>query len=367
MFCAHQVAWTMDQSESGDHFGNLTDQSPPCCAPETRGFLTSAQFLMLLSQTSYLSFPIGVVGLSGNVIIMFAYQRIGLNSSINVSYFALALSDLFCVLCNMWMALCFVPAFSRFAYRYFTVHSISSVTGAWTSECFARITAYITALISVERCVSVARPLKVGSLFTRQRTCVLLALIYGVNLALASSGFVITRFVTAWNPRLNKTTVRTMLFSTPLVDRVYDVVLIFQSFPAVLIPLATVTVCSVFLSLSLTRSATWRQSLTGAGGATVAKSGDRTRSLRELQLAKTVVIIAVVFIACSTPNAINVLVASAAPQYRATGAYGNTFRFVNFSTFQLSMINSSVNIFIYLSTGTLFRRTAKSLFGLKEK
>ncbi|GFS11751.1 chemosensory receptor A [Elysia marginata] len=119
--------------------------------------------------------------------------------------------------------------------------------------------------------------------------------------------------------------------------------------------------------------ATWRSSLHGKDGG-IDSSGNKTedrskasksRSLKELQLAKTVVIIAIVFIVCSSPNAINVLVASALPQYRGTGTYGNTYRFVNFATFALSMVNSSANFFIYLSTGTIFRRAVKRLFRLE--
>ena len=343
-----------------------------CCAYITRGFLTFGQFLFLLTQTSYFSLPIGVVGVSGNIVILITYHRIGLSSSINVSYFALAISDLFCVLSNTWMAICFVPAFTKFANRYFGVYSVVSVTGAWTCECFSRITAYITAFISIERCVSVVLPMKVSTIFNRRRTCIILAVIYSWNLALGSYGFVLIRFTKFWSPRYNKTIITTQRMSSPTLEYFYEIVLFFQSFPAVLIPLVTVIVCTVFLSVTLTRSATWRRAFQAQDGGTGSSGGkledkskiSKSRNLKELQLAKTVVTIAIVFIVCSLPNAINVLVASSMPEYRGTGTYGNTYRFVQFATFILSAVNSSANIFIYLNTGSIFRRTVKQLFRL---
>ena len=350
----------------------ITGSNIICVAHVTRGFLTVGQFFTLLAQTSYFSLPIGVVGISGNIIILITYHRIGLSSSINASYFALAVSDLFCVLSNTWMALCFVPGFTKFANRYFQVGSVVSVTGAWTCECFTRITAYITAFISIERCVSVVLPMKVSTIFTRRRTCIVLAVIYTVNLALGSYGFVLIRFTKFWSPRYNKTIITTQRMTSPTLEYFYEIVLFFQSFPAVLIPLVTVIVCTVFLSITLTRSATWRRSFQDQDGGTGSSGGkledkskiSKSRNLKELQLAKTVVIIAIVFIVCSSPNAINVLIASSVPEYRGTGTYGNTYRFVNFATFILSAVNSSANIFIYLKTGSIFRRTVKQLFRL---
>ncbi|GFN79488.1 chemosensory receptor a [Plakobranchus ocellatus] len=345
-----------------------------CCGQFEKGFMTRVQFFNLLEQCSYCIFPAGFVGILGNILIIVTYFNIGLSSSINISYVALAFSDFFCVLSNMWMALCSLPVFKRFAGQYFFPGAISSLTGAWVCECFTRITAYMTAFISMERCLSVMMPLKVSSIFTRGRTSAAVIVIYGLNIALASYGFVIIRFVKKFSPFYNKTIVTTNYAWSPLLEDVYNFVLIFQSFPALMIPLVTVIVCTAFLSLSLRRSAAWRRSMVSTDQTSDErdKSLDklpaaRQRNLKEIQLAKTVVLVAVVFIVCSSPNAINVLVASVLPEYRATGRYGILFRFTNFITFALSMVNSSSNFFIYLSTGSIFRRTLKRILCLSSK
>ncbi|GFN79484.1 chemosensory receptor a [Plakobranchus ocellatus] len=349
-------------------------QRQGCCGQVQRGFLTRVQFLNLLTQSSHCTLPIGFVGILGNVLIIVTYFNIGLSSSINISYVALAFSDLFCVLSNMWMAICFLPDFTRFASQYFFVGPISSLTGAWVCECFTRITAYMTAFISVERCLSVMMPLKVSSIFTRGRTSAAVIVIYGLNIVLASYGFVIIQFVKEFSPFYNKTLVSTERVSSPLLEDVYNFVLIFQSFPALMIPLVTVIVCTAFLSLSLRRSAAWRRSMVSTDQTTDErdKSLDklpaaRQRNLKEIQLAKTVVLVAIVFIVCSSPNAINVLVASVLPEYRATGRYRMTYRFAHFTTFALSMVNSSSNFFIYLSTGSIFRRTLQRILCLENE
>lgn len=115
-----------------------------------------------------------------------------------------------------------------------------------------------------------------------------------------------------------------------------------------------VTICTVILSTQLRRSTEWRQT-----AATDAKN-DKISS-RNLKVAKMVVTIAILFIACFTPISIVMLAITFVPAMSLSGRYVQVSIILGEVTFILEGINSSMNIFIYHHMSSKYRDRFKQL------
>nr|KAI8727819.1 growth hormone secretagogue receptor type 1-like [Biomphalaria glabrata] len=71
--------------------------------------------------------------------------------------------------------------------------ALSRVHFAWAVNAAYLISCWITVIISLERCLSVAYPFRVKDLFTMQRSCLAVMFVYGVHILMFVPGFVIEK------------------------------------------------------------------------------------------------------------------------------------------------------------------------------
>ncbi|CAL1529879.1 unnamed protein product [Lymnaea stagnalis] len=119
-----------------------------------------------------LSSAIGLFGIGANIFNMCVFLKQGLTNSMNISFFAIAISDL-CAMLNPYIDRVDSPLeFDEMQY----------LTAGWPNGTAARITCWVTAYITDERCLSIALSLKVKRLVTTPRTSFIIFLIYLINI-----------------------------------------------------------------------------------------------------------------------------------------------------------------------------------------
>ena len=324
--------------------------------------IPSGYFTLLMEYTSYAMICVATFGFTGNILIIITYAKIGFSDSINISYFALGVSDILCVTCLTWNAICFIPAFADselpFLSREFVIP-----TGGFTSDMFQKTTAWITAYISLERCLCVVFPLKVKAIVRRKRTILILVLLFVLTVvpmtSVVSYTYVLdVRFHAGQNRTLLGVRIRNSSLSGYLTHVNYLYKLIFLNS----IPFAVILLSSIVLAVHLNRSALWRLGKSQAGVAPTGKSlsnddkANRKYS-KDMRIVKTVLAIALAFIFLGTMSNLRILIAMNLPEFRPIGTYAKLFRFSARLVFLLSIVNSSVNFFIYFMLGTKFRDT----------
>ena len=332
-------------------------------------------FSWFMEYTSYLIICIAAFGMAGNVLILISYSKIGFSESINISYVALGISDILCITTLTWYAVCYIPAFAT-SNIPFIAREFSNPTGGSTSAIFIKTTAWITAFISLERCLCIVFPLRVKAIVKRNRTIVVIVTIFVLTvLPLASIVFYTYVFDFRFDAESNKTLLRVKYRKSQLSDfltRVnYVYKLLFMNFT----PFAIILVCAVVLTIHLNRSARWRlknsseSTNTPAGGKPSSEDEKTQRKIpKEMRVVKTVLAIAITFIFTGTMSTVRYLIAMSWPEFHPVGDYAQLFGVIARLEFLLSLANSSVNFIIYYIMGTKFRSTVKQmLIGNQQK
>ncbi|GFR96111.1 chemosensory receptor C [Elysia marginata] len=227
-----------------------------------------------------------------------------------------------------------------------------------------------TTVIAVVRCCSVASPLRVHMLTARrQRVAILVCT--GIAMAFVGYGVSSTRLEVVTN---NQTNTSHLIMKT-LPDYIqrnkfpdmFRVVLFYICF-------LTVNVCLVILITALWRSYKFRESSTNRGDIhnkqsenieTQAKTTKRFAGFKpaskEAQVVKVVVLVAAVFTVCNIPIVVATTFRLLDPRMAVNGALYRSFDFVMMMVECFSLINTSVNIIIYLKFNsryyTSFRNT----------
>ena len=323
-------------------------------------------YSLIMEYTSYTMICIAAFGLVGNLLIIITYTSIGFSESINISYCALSISDMFCIIFLTWHAICFVPAFYDWDIP-FEARKFVIPTGGHTSAIFLKTTAWITAYISLERCLCVVFPLRFKRIVSRKRTIVAIAAIISLTLLpLASIVFYTYVFDFVFDAAKNMTFLSAMYRKSSLsntltrVNYVYK--LVFMNFT----PFGIILICAVVLAVQLSRSVSWRREMslpiTKPTGTSVASNEKAPKKhSKDMRTVRIVLAIALTFIFTGTLSTIRYIFAMTWSGFHPVGALANWFQTTTRLEFTLSLINSSVNFIIYYRMGTKFRDTVKRL------
>ena len=335
----------------------------------TEDHIPSNIFSMFMEYTSYVMICAATFGLAGNVLIIITYTKIGFSESINISYFALGISDILCVIFLSWNAICFLPAFSAGNVPFKPLEFVIP-TGGFTSDIFQKTTAWITAFISFERCLCVVFPLKIKAIVKRRRTVGVIVIIFVLTvLPLAGITFYTYEFELRLDDVKNKSLVRVKYRDSVLSQTLTNVSLIYKVVFLNSIPFAIILVCAAVLAVNLKRSAAWRLGMTGKAYIETGKSSQtddkaQRKYAKDIRVAKTVLTIGLTFIILGTLSTLRYLIVFFWSDFHASGAHAKLFKVIARLMFLLSLANSSVNFIIYYKMGTKFRITINNmLFG----
>lgn len=214
-----------------------------------------------------------------------------------------------------------------------------------------RITGWITAFITFERCLCITMPLKVKLLITPRRTVVIIVLIYIIVSTLHAPIYYTSRLVWKFFPEKNRTLLG-LGFAQDRGD--WDPVLfVVNNIFLTMVAFVIVVICTVILVVGLNSKARWRVKSTA--------KADQLAS-KDKKVVKMITVISSVFIICFFPNSVVFVAMALVPDYNIDGKYRNIF-IASFSyCFILESISSSINIFLYYKMSTKFRDAFTLLF-----
>ncbi|KAI8794980.1 FMRFamide receptor [Biomphalaria glabrata] len=308
--------------------------------------------VFILINNTCLCSIIGLLGLVANVINLIVFYRHGLNSSINISLFVMAISDVFTIIFVLGANLCFNPYIGQWSVPV-VFAEVYYITGGWPSGVSYRITLYITVYITAERCLCILFPLKVKTMVTPIRSKFVIALIVVLNtLTLVpeySSIYMDWRYDSTRNESVLGVAFRSNRLQTQGVTFLLHVCL-------VVIGLFCVTTLTSILVSNLRRQTKWRlKSSSDAKQQAAYSSRDRKSQLMVIVVATSVVI-------CYIPLTCVSLVSVFEPQFSIVGKYSSIFVNTWGTIFIFGMTNSSSNILIYYKMNSKFKSTFREMF-----
>ena len=145
-----------------------------------RPLLSEKDFYLTTLSLSFLLIIFSSLGILSNALVLAAYLKIGFLESINISYFALGISDIGVLGTTLWGAILNVLEFLEVNLPFYALE-ISSPTMYFPGEGFEKTTSCITAYISLERCLCVLFPLHVKTFVTRKKTRIIIAIIFCIS------------------------------------------------------------------------------------------------------------------------------------------------------------------------------------------
>ncbi|CAL1544290.1 unnamed protein product, partial [Lymnaea stagnalis] len=293
--------------------------------------------------------------------------------SVNIPLLGLAVSDLCCDVTMSWCVIC--QGITRFGPVTFPVEpfGLMIMTASYPRVIFSRITSWLTALISLERCACVAFPLKVKSIFTPRNTGVMTFTIFAVLLASNMLIYYPREFQMKSNPNLNLTRLTMVILTDRLNSAAAINAILFISLPFINVIL--IIGCAVVLIIKLERSQKWRQHAQ-SGDQPIKRSPQKLIRLRpkttpehrngkklkksihsakELKLTKMITSLTMIFLVCNMPS--NGLLAASifVPGFTSTGKFAELFQMLHSVAFFLETVNSSVNLLVYYAMSSKFK------------
>ncbi|KAK6978870.1 tetratricopeptide repeat protein 19 mitochondrial [Biomphalaria glabrata] len=223
----------------------------------------------------FLSGIISFFGAIGNLMNIFILCKQGLKDSINISLLGLAMSDLGSVVTLVWMSICFNPFF-RYSSIPFESVDIQYLSAGWPHVCFARITSWITAFITFERCLCVASPMRVRQIITPRRTTVVLIVIFLVMLGSVSPVYYAIHISSFFHASRNLS-LEGLVYS--LDGATVEYVSFSISVSAQLSSFALVIICTLTLIANLLEKSRWRRSVAVTGSGQGMSGRDRRSKL----------------------------------------------------------------------------------------
>lgn len=291
---------------------------------------------------------VGIFGITSNVLNIAIFYNQGFNNSANIGFFALAISDMSCLVALQWASVCMNPLFGASGVPWHPLE-VMYLSGAWPHVCFSRITSFITVYITAERYLSIALPLKVKHIVTPKVTTVLICLIYAINLMTLIPEYATSYLGWRYVLRFNKTLIALVFTSSR--NCVEGMVYVLHS----LLGISSFGGVIVFTSLligKLGQSSEWRKEVTSE------QRRRESMSNREQKMVKMILLIACALILCYTPGAvISMATFIVGPEFNIRGIHINICEATWSVAFSFQAINSSINIFFYYTMSSKYRQT----------
>ncbi|XP_059169398.1 allatostatin-A receptor-like [Physella acuta] len=293
-----------------------------------------------------------IFGTCTNIVNVVVFVKQGFKDSVNVSLMALAVSDLGMLGTLIWHNLCFNPLFHEADLPFDSIE-MQYLTGGWPHVVFTRITSWITAFITLERCLCIALPLKIKSALTPKRVTAIMVTIFLLLIGSVSPVYYANRYGLKFFPDRNKTLIG--LIYTPDREQVEKVSFTINNIIIPFTAFLTILACTIVLVVKLRQQTKWRKN-------TKPTAHVDTLSSRDQKVTRMVVMISALFIVCFTPICVVFIGMTVEPELAINGKYHNMF-FVVFSFgYILESTNSAINIFIYYRMSSRYRQVFRQIF-----
>ncbi|XP_005098166.2 tachykinin-like peptides receptor 86C [Aplysia californica] len=295
-------------------------------------------------------------GMIFNTINVIVFFKQGFKDTVNITLFGLAVSDILASLTLLWMSICFSPWFMN-ADLSINQQGFTYITAGWLHLCFARISSWITAWVTFERCLCIALPLKVKTIITPTTTNVVLVGIYLTMIVSVAPVYYSISLGPKFFPERNATKIGLIYTENGLYTE--NICLSVNAFSQIAAFLA-VLVCTLILVQNLLVKSKWRQSTSS-----YAKQESVTN--RDKKVVKMILLISVIFIVCLLPGTLNIIAQFSIDEYTMVGRYQNLY-LLTWTVFNsMEAVNSTVNIFVYYNMSSKYKEILREMFNRNKR
>ncbi|CAL1541415.1 unnamed protein product, partial [Lymnaea stagnalis] len=289
---------------------------------------------------------IAIVGTFANVINLVVFTKQGVKDNVNLSLFALAISDLLSLLLVICTCVLGHPMFIGTGVHFVGIE-VEFLTTGWPHTCFTKVTSWITAFIMFERCLCIATPLKVKTVVTTARVKLCLVAIFVLVFAGVVPTYATHSLGWKFYPAYNRTLLglirsENAIHITYISNMLNIPVSSLSSF-------GVAFVCTVIITIELNKKTKWRKE------AACDKGGNlKNFSRNDRRAVKMVTIVAAIFLISVTPSITILIITVFEIEFSLTGKYRSLFYVCYSITFIFEGINSSVNILVYYSMNSRY-------------
>ncbi|GFR82997.1 chemosensory receptor A [Elysia marginata] len=301
-------------------------------------------------------------GVFSNIVNVTVYSKMGFAETSSITLTALSLTDLVIEMWLLLMAIGYRPASAGVDVPPLTVtlvHVLSPV-----SNSVLGYGSWVTAVISIERCLCIVFPMKIKSIFTVRRVFGLVMVILTIQMSSVIPHYATMQLTYVTSPATNRSG---LVFSWTEYSLHVESITLLASFtlPSI-ICFSIVLLCTIFLVIKLNQSAKWRQSTSNSAPSSAKKDGGM--SSKETRVVRTVALICAIYIVCFAPNVFTITAMAVVPDFHQTDPYlGNLAAVCFTAAYPFQSISSAVNIFVYYKMSTKYRETLNQLFCLNKE
>ncbi|XP_059151497.1 G-protein coupled receptor 35-like [Physella acuta] len=292
---------------------------------------------------------LSVFGMISNIINMVVFYKQGLQTTTNISLFALSLADLLTLVTlfeySIWM-----NPLVEFSDTPVNTREVQYLITGWPNVCFTRITCLIMAFITAERYINIKYPHKAKQIITPKRTKGLIFIIFVISIIMVMPSYSSIYYDWKFYPRSNVTKIGIHVINNGTVDK-YSFLIN-----------AMLGLMALFLLIMFTSLIVWQLHLMVRRRSARTSDPLKASSSREKKVVKMVLIIATIQIFCTVPSIAFSFVCLLVDGMTIIGFHQNTFFFIWSFNFVLGGLNSSVNIFLYYKMNSKYKNTLREMF-----
>ncbi|GFS09949.1 chemosensory receptor A [Elysia marginata] len=297
---------------------------------------------------------ISLFGMVANIINIVVFLKAGVKDNVTTLLFCLAISDLTFLVLNTpnmcyWVILTYTqdhpwPFHSRFLQAMFY----------WPAFTAYDLSAFISVSLGVMRCACVAMPLKFKAVFTRSRTIkwVMFLVVLAVSLripvlSLHRIGWRTDSRTNSSVPYLENPNIKSMSRINDILNRGF----------VIWINYTTMITCVSVLTFKLNEASKIRRSST-------AQTGVHSLSSRDLQVVKSVALVCTIFFLSQLPYLLVSMFRLVNAEFDEGTNLVELFGIVSDVARTCSVLNASVNIFVYYNYNSKYKSVFRSMMGL---
>lgn len=311
------------------------------------GLSDFASEIIIFVNHGLLCFFIGLFGIVTNFFNVWVFIKQGLNTSINISLFSIAVFDLIKIVTMQSVNLFSNPLVLHMSDSTISLDAFFLV-GGWPAACAHRISMYITWYITAERCLCISVPLKVKNWITPQLTVIVLFFIIASNIVTLIPEYLSMYIDWVFVENLNRT-VLGLAFNSNRPTMQGLTAMCHLAF--LVVGIIFVISLTITLVLLLRQKSNWRNRNT-----TTNDKQKQFMSARDQKTCKLIILIATILSICYLPMIILNIVTVTVRDFNQDGKYSKLFSTVWSFGHVFGISNSSANFFIYYSMSSNFRQ-----------
>ena len=305
------------------------------------------------------------LGLVSNATNVWVFMRAGPGDSVSLLLLSLSVSDGVFLLLITPTASTFLIFHFQPTWTWAVDPAITHTLFYWPAFTFYDFSFYISVFLGVTRCACVAMPLHFKSTFTKRRTAFGIVCLLGLAFFLHLP--VLTIFSIGWGKDATTNTSYPVLIASgrQMMVKINDI-LNRNTLPWIYF--ITMVACVALLSFKLFQASQVRaqqvSSMTTAGPAISSKpsSPDNKMSSKEIHVVESVVLVCSIFILAQIPSILYSTVRVVNPHFDHDGELVNLFGIFAYVSLTFSLLNATLNIFVYYNYNSRYRSVLRSFF-----